>query len=159
MAKTILRSALELLTMPQGGDDFLPFKRYRLGQLPTYEILAKDFDRIGDEAQSIGTAFAFATACIPVALTLTVALTTVIIDSWKVKAPFMVLMFVCYILGLYFSVLAFRQRGRLTKFMQAIRDSQVAPLGEKGDEIGPAESQQLQSEAADSSAPSPEEKV
>jgi hypothetical protein len=107
--------------------------------MQSYEVLVSDFNRIESEAKSIGTDIAFATACIPVAITLHVTLKMVAIPDPTVKYPFLLLMYACYILGAYFGIRAYRQRGRLKEFMQTIRDAQVAPLGEKGSEMGPAE--------------------
>jgi hypothetical protein len=126
--------------------ELIPIKRYRLGKMQSYEILVGDFDRIENEALGIGTDLAFATACIPVGVTLSVTLFTVTIANPLVKDPFLVLMFTCYILGAYFGLRAYRQRGRLRSFMQAIRDGQVAPLGEKGSEISRSELETLPSE-------------
>ncbi|HEX4003648.1 MAG TPA: hypothetical protein VHX36_13445 [Candidatus Acidoferrales bacterium] len=124
-------------------DDQITIKRYRLGNMQSFEVLVGDFNRIEDEAQSIGTHLGFALACIPVAITINITLATVAIPNQNVKAPFMLLMFACYILGAFFSVSAFRQRGRLRKFMQTIRDNQEPPLGEKGNEMSPSDVESL----------------
>jgi hypothetical protein len=145
--------------MSAGENDYPRLKRFRLGEIPSYEVLADDFDRIKDEAQDIGLAFHFAVFCLSVAITISVTLVTVPIENLLVKAIFILVSFGGYVLGLFFLIQAFRQRGRLGKMMQRIRDRQVAPLGEKGGEIGPAESQQLPSEPADSAAPEMEEKI
>jgi len=112
-------------------DDQLPAKRYSLRQVETYEVERGQFDRIESEATGIGTAFAFATACLPVAVTLNVTLATVTIADKNISYPFWLLMYVCYILGLYFAVIAWRQRGNLRRFMSEIRESQVAPIASK----------------------------
>jgi hypothetical protein len=129
-------------TMPL---DQIPIKRFRLGEMQSYEVLVSDFNRIQSEAMSIGTDFAFAVALIPVAVTFTTTLAVATISLAWVRESFTLLMYVCYILGLYFAVRAFRQRGRLKTFMQTIRDAQVPPLGEKGGEIGPSELESLPS--------------
>lgn len=129
-------------------DTRIPAKRFRLREVQTYEVVRDDFDGIETEAMNVGTDFAWATACIPVAITLTITLLTVPVTNQGVKETFLCLMFVCYILGLYFAVNAWRQRGRLKKFMQRIRENQEAPLGEKGEELEPSELQKLPSEEA-----------
>jgi hypothetical protein len=126
-------------------DAHIPAKRYRLREVETYEVVRDDFNRIETEAMNIGTDFAFATACLPVAITLTITLYTVTIADRTVKDAFMLLTFTCYILGLYFAVRAWRHRGHLKNFMQRIRDNQVAPFGEKGEELEPSELQKLPS--------------
>jgi hypothetical protein len=133
-------------TMTSDPNAQIPIKRYRIGQMASYEILVSDFDRIEAEAMTIGTDFAFAIALLPVAVTLMLALVVSKIDIAWVRDTFLTLMLVCYILGLYFSVRAYRQRGHLKRVMQAVRDAQVAPLGEKGSEIGPSELEALPAE-------------
>ncbi len=125
--------------------DQIPIKRFRLGQMQSYEILVSDFQRIETEATSIGTDLAFAFACLPVAITIQVTLRFVTVTDQSVKDPFILLMYACYILGAYFSVRAFRQRGKLKQFMATIKDAQIPPLGEKGSEIGPAEVEAMSS--------------
>jgi hypothetical protein len=142
----ILRFVWGFLVMALRNDDQIPIERFRLGKLRSYEVLVDKFDQIEVVAMTIGTDLAFAMACLPVALALTVTLATVPIQAWNIKGSFLSLTYVCYLAGLYFSVRAFRSRGSLKKFMQAIRDAQEAPLGEKGSEIGPTELQGLPSE-------------
>lgn len=119
--------------------DQIPIKRFRLGEMQSYEVLVSDFDRIESEAKSIGTDLAFFTACLPVAITLHITLRTVTPADQYVRESFTILMWVCYLASIYFGVKAFRQRGRLKVFMQNIRNAQVPPLGEKGSELGPGE--------------------
>jgi hypothetical protein len=127
-------------------DAHIPAKRFRLRAVHTYEVVRDDFDQIETEAMSVGTDFAFAMACIPVAITLTVTLLTVSVANSTVKLAFFCLMFSCYILGAYFGVAAWRDRAHLNRFMQRIRDNQEAPLGEKDEELRPSELEQLPSE-------------
>ena len=118
------------------ADDQLPAKRHSLRQVETYEVERSHFDAIEKEATGIGTAFAFAAACLPVAVTLNVTLKTVPITDRSVADPFWFLMWACYILGLFFAVSAWRQRGSLKRFMDEIRESQVAPIAAK---VSPSE--------------------
>lgn len=148
MTKTILRSALDLFTMTLNQDDYPRVKRFRLGEIPSYEVLVDDFDRIEDEAQDVGLAFHFAIFCLSVAITLCITLATVPVDKWLVKSIFILVIFGGFVLGFFFLVSALRQRDRLKKMMQKIRDRQIAPLGEKDGELGPSELQQLPSEAS-----------
>lgn len=113
------------------ADDQLPAKRHSLRQVETYEIERRHFDSIEREATGIGTAFACAAACIPVAVTITVTLRTVPVANPNAAMPVWGLMWACYILGLFFAFSAWRKRGTLKRFMQDIRDSQVAPVAAK----------------------------
>jgi hypothetical protein len=117
--------------MPLRADDQLPAKRYSLGPVETYEIVRRDFESIGREATNIGTAFAFAAALLPVGITLTATLITSTVSNNNIREALLTLMWVCYILGGYFAVLAYRQRGNLQRFMGEIRDSQVPPIAAK----------------------------
>jgi len=131
-------------------------KRFSLGEIPSYEVLADDFDRIEDEAQDVGLAFHFAIFCLSVAITLCITLATVPVENWIVKSIFICVILGGFVLGLFFLILALRQRDRLKKMMQKIRDRQIPPeLGQKGD----AESQELPSESADGSTSGIEEKA
>jgi hypothetical protein len=113
------------------GDDQLPARRNSLRQVETYEVVRGDFDNIEKEATGIGTSAAWAFAALPVAVTLNVTLKTVTIADPNTAIPIWALMWSCYILGLFFAVSAYRQRGRLKRFMQDIRDRQVAPVAAK----------------------------
>ena len=135
--------------MSPSQDDYPRVKRFRLGEIPSYEVLADDFDRIEDEAQDVGLAFHFAIFCVSVAITLCIALATVPVDNWIVKSIFILVIFGGFVLGSFFLIVALRQRDSLRKMMQKIRDRQVAPLGEKDSELGPSELQQLPSEKGD----------
>ena len=137
MTEEILCSALELFTMSPSQDDYPRVKRFSLGEIPSYEVLADDFDRIEDEAQDVGLAFHFAIFCVSVAITLCIALATVPVDNWIVKSIFILVIFGGFVLGSFFLIVALRQRDSLRKMMQKIRDRQVAPLGEKDSEFVP----------------------
>jgi hypothetical protein len=113
------------------SDDQLLARRNSLKQVETYEVVRSEFDSIEREGANIGTAFAFATACIPVAITITVTLATVSISGASTRITFLLLMGICYILGAYFAVCAYRRRGNLKRFMKGIRDSQVPPIASK----------------------------
>lgn len=147
MESPIVRFALSLFAM-NSDDAHIPAKRFRLREVQTYEVVRDDFDSIEAEAMNIGTDFAFATACIPIAITLTITLFTVSITDRALRDTFLVLMFTCYILGSRFAVNAWRHRGHLKKFMQRIRDNQVAPFGEKDEELEPSDLLALPSEEA-----------
>jgi hypothetical protein len=108
-------------------DAHIPAKRFRLREVQTYEVVRDDFDNIESEAMNIGTDFAFATACIPVAITITITLLTAQVNNQGWKVTFLCLMFICYILGLRFAVNAWRQRGRLKKFTQGFATIKKLP--------------------------------
>ena len=124
------RSALLAVKKMLRADDQLPAKRHSLRQVETYEVECRDFNSIGREASGIGTSFAFAMACLPLAIALNVTLLTVQI-SLNTAFPIWTLMWACYIGGAFFSISAWRKRGELKRFMQEIRDNQVAAVAAK----------------------------
>jgi len=128
------------------NDPYIRAKRYSVREVQTYEVLVTDFDNIESEATNVGTDLTFAVACISVAITIALTLLSVPIPSGTVFTIFSAFLAVCAILGLNFAVKAYRQRGRLKKLMQKIREYQTLPLGEKGGELGAAELGNLPSE-------------
>lgn len=67
-----LRLVPGFLGMATYRDDQIPATRYRLEGLRTYEVLVDDFERIEQEASQVGNSLQFATACVPVGITLTI---------------------------------------------------------------------------------------
>jgi hypothetical protein len=104
-----------------------------------------EFDNIENEAANLGTDVQAATFCLPIAVTITVTLLTVPIANRFTKDAFFLVMTCAYGFGLLSAYRARQQRGRFRKFMENIRASQVESLGEKGQEVGPAELQQQES--------------
>ena len=119
------------------GEDQLPAKRHSIERVETYEVERHQFDSIEREATSIGGFFAMATACLPVGVTLTATLKTVSVPDPVTASALWGLMWACYILGIFFAGFAWKQRGKLKRFMQEIRDSQVAPVAAKEPPVAP----------------------
>ena len=104
-----------------------------------------EFDNIENEAANLGTDIQAATFCLPIAFTITITLLTVQIPDGFKKDAFFLVMCIAYGFGFLSAYRAWRQRGRFRKYMQKIRANQVEPLGEKGQEVGPAELQRQES--------------
>lgn len=121
--------------MPFERDNSIPAVRHHLKGVVTYEVTADDFDRIKVEASSVGTDLQFATACLPVAFTLTITLLTVAVPSNRVFETFLVTMVVLYVVGIYCGVRAWKQRGRFDALVNNVVAQQVGPVGEQGREL------------------------
>ena len=134
--------------MPNHTDDRIPAARHRLRQIVTYEVPADDFNRIEQEASTVGNDMQFAIFGLSVALTVTLTLLTVPITSERKFEIFFMLMLGGYAGGAYCGWRAWKQRGHLRKFMQGIRAMQEGPLGEEGREIKPAELASMPLQAA-----------
>jgi hypothetical protein len=129
-------------------DDQIPAARHRLQGVVTYEVLADDFDRIEQEAKSVGTDLQLACALIPVAIALTVTIKTIPIQDLHTYIVFCIVASVCYLGGVITGVRAWVQRGRLSKLMNRIRAQQGGPVGEEGKELRPSELASLPLESA-----------
>lgn len=119
--------------------DHIPATRYRIKNVDTYEIPVSEFNRIKQEGRNVGTDLQFATAFIPVAITLSITMATVPLPKDRTFIVILVAMLVSWGFGLYFSVSAWRRRGRFDQLMEDLRQLQVGPLGESGKELHPSE--------------------
>jgi hypothetical protein len=125
--------------------DHTSIKRFRRGGLASYEVMRDEFESIESEAANLGSYLQAAIFCFPIAITITITLLTVpLADGFK-KDAFFLTMLSAYVFGCFFAYGAWRQRGRFRRFMQKISANQVEPLGEKGQEVGPAELQNQES--------------
>ena len=120
-------------------DDRIPAARHRLKQIVTYEVPADEFDRIEQEASTVGTDLQFATLLLSTAVSFTVTLCTVAIANERVYEFFIMITIVGYVVGAFCGVRGWKQRGQLNRLISKIRSSQVGPVGEEGKEIKPTE--------------------
>ena len=146
MSRSVFRFVLGLFAMSDDGH--IPATRYRIKNVDTYEIPVSDFNRIKAEGSSVGTHLQFATAWLPVALTLSLTLATVPIQSIRTYVTVLVVMMVSWSMGIFHGVCAYQQRGRFEKLMEGLRQLQVGPLGEEGKELQPSELASLPGQAA-----------
>lgn len=149
MASTIIRFVLGLFAMVPDSNDHIPAKRHRHRAVDTYEVFSDDFERIEEEGSRVGTDLQFATAWLPVAITLTVTLCTATIQNKHIFTAFYVLMWVSYGFGIFHGFNAWKQRGRFKRLLETIKKNQIAPLGEKGNELRPSQLEDLPSQEED----------
>jgi hypothetical protein len=119
--------------------DQIQARRHRLQHVEIYEVAADELDRIEQESTNVGTDLQFATFWFPIGITLTIVLATTPIPSQGFHTGFMVGCFMGYGFGLYFAVRWWKQRSGLKKLVARIRERQVGPLGEEGEELRPSE--------------------
>jgi hypothetical protein len=125
---------LGLFAMPV-EETFIQTRRYRHCAMPTYEVLVDDFDRIEEEAQTIGSDLTFATFWISEALTSTLALPS-IPSAWiHIFSAFLMALIVGYGFGAYFLWRWSKQKNALKKLMKKIRDSQIPEWGQDDKEL------------------------
>jgi hypothetical protein len=114
------------------GDDQIPAKRHSLAPVETYEVERQQFDHIESLAGSIGLPLNAAFALIPVAIALSVTLATAAISNARTVGILWNVMTAFYLVGILCALFAMKQRGELKRYMQVIRNSQVAPVAAKG---------------------------
>jgi hypothetical protein len=139
---------LRAFAMPTGSEHIL-VRRHRVEHAEIYELFGDDLRRIEDEGARVGTHFQFATSWLPVAIALTVTLSTATIQSDRTFYSLEIFTVISYGFGIFHGVCAWQQRGRFKAIMAEIRQRKAGPLGEQGHELKPAQLEDLPSEKAD----------
>ena len=143
MASKLFQNISKVFKMVLRADSHLPAKRYTLQEVETYEVERIDFERIRSESRSVGTHLQLFFFWLPIAIMLTVTLSTIAIPNVRLRELYGCLMFVGYGFSLFHGAFAFRQRGSFDRLMNSILERQIPPLGEKGSELGPSEVDEL----------------
>jgi len=130
-------------------DKHIETKPHRHGPVATYQVFVDDFDRIEEEAESIGSDLTFATFWLSEAITSSLALPTVPKDWIHIFSAFEVATFIGYALGFYFLWRWSRQKNSLKRFMDRIRANQIPEFGQAGKELGLADLASLPAGQAD----------
>jgi hypothetical protein len=130
------------------SEEHIPVKRHRVEHAEIYELFGEDLRRIEDEGSRVGTHLQFATAWFPVAIALTVTLSTIPIPKDRVFEAILIFTIVSYGFALFHGVCAWQQRGRFKSIIAEIRQRKAGPLGEKGEELKPSELEGLPSQEA-----------
>jgi hypothetical protein len=125
----VVRFIAGLIAMPL-DDKHIEAKPHRHGPVATYQVFVDDFDRIQEEASSIGSDLTFATFWLSEAITSTLALPTVPKDWIRIFSSFEVAMFVGYGFGFYFLYRWWKQKTSLKRFMERIRANQIPEFGD-----------------------------
>lgn len=128
-------------------EEHIPATRHRLKSVDTYEITVSDFNRIKLEAGSVGTHLQFATALVPLSVSLWITLFTV---SLETVARYTILVFAVISLceGVFHSALAYRERGRFSQMMEDLKSLQAVPFGSEGNELKPTDLASLPAQQA-----------
>ena len=131
----------------------IPAKRHRLAHVDIFEVTGDELDNIEREAANIGTDLQFSLVLLPIAVSFTLTLVLTTIASPRVYSSFFIITLLTYVLGIYFGIRWFRQRGSFKKLLQKIRDRSVGPIGQEGKELNAAELAELPSTEPPPSAP------
>ena len=111
-------------------DKHIETKPHRHGPVSTYQVFVDDFDRIQEEAESIGSDLTFATFWLSEAITSSFALPTVPPERIHVFSTFEMAMLAGYGFGAYFLWRWWKQKRSLKRFMDRIRANQIPEFGD-----------------------------
>jgi hypothetical protein len=101
-------------------DRHIETRPHRHGPVATYQVFVEDFDRIQEEAESVGSDLTFATFWLSEAATSTFALPTIPNDWLHVFSAFEMAMLAGYGFGFYFLWRWWKHKGSLKRFMDRI---------------------------------------
>ena len=149
MKALLLQVGWFLLGLFAMRDEHIIVKRHRVEHAEIYELFGDDLRRIEDEGSRVGSHLQFATAWLPVAISVTITLVTVAIPNDRVFYSLMIFAFVGYGFGIFHSVNAWQQRGSFKAVIREIRERKVGPLGESGEELKASQLEELPSEKGD----------
>lgn len=148
MKSNWIRFVCGLVAMPI-DDNHIETKPHRHGPVATYQVFVDDFNRIEEEAQTIGSDLTFATFWLSEAVTSTFALPTVPATWLHVYSGFEVAMFAGYGFGAYFIWRWSKQKSSLKRLMDRIRANQIPEFGQAGKELRLSDLANLPAEQAD----------
>jgi hypothetical protein len=129
----------------------IPVRRHGLSHVETYEVTADELDRIESEGADVGFNFHIGLACLTTATSFLVVLFTSPPPDNQPKTfiVFVVIIVVGFLAGIIFAIKWFLARGAFAAVIRRIRERQVGPLGEKGQELKLEQLEDLPSEKAE----------
>lgn len=129
------------------NSDRIPIRRHGIGHVEAYEVTADELERLEKEGADVGFDFHTSLFCITMA---TSFLITLILSppSGKTFDVFVLLVIVGFLVGLIFGIRWFRGRGARSGTIKKIKERQIIPFGEKGEELKPSQLEDLPSEEA-----------
>jgi hypothetical protein len=135
----------------------IPVMRHGLSHVETYDVTSDELERIESEGADVGFDFHIGLFCLTMATSFLIGLILSPPPPEKLKTfvVFVVIVVVGFLAGGIFAVKWFRSRRAFSETIRRIRERVVGPLGEKGNEVRPAELEQLPSEES-GSPPEPE---
>jgi hypothetical protein len=133
--RQVVRSFLNLFAMPF-DDGHIETKPHRHAPVATYQVFVSDFDRIEEEANSIGTDLNFATFWLSEAITSFLAIPTVPPAWIHIFSSFEMAAIAGYGFGVFFLWRWFRCKNALKRLMDRIRSDQIPEFGKKAESWG-----------------------
>ena len=129
-------------------NELIPIRRHRLSGLDVCDVTTDELNSIEREGSNVGTDFQIAQFFITIALSFLAATLSNTPTSDRVYTVFVVVIAVCFALGVAFGIKWWRERGEFSRLIQKIKDRQIGPMGDEGKEIKPAELEELPSQQA-----------
>lgn len=131
------------------GPEHIEVRRHRLPGLDICDVTMDELDAIERVGSDVGLDFNVALFSFGVALSFLVALLSCTkIESRRVFDIFVVCTVVGFALAIIFFIKWFQRRDAFSQLLQKIKERQIGPVGEKGDELRPSELENLPSEEA-----------
>jgi hypothetical protein len=129
-------------------NDRILLKRHGIAHVETYDVTADELDRLESEGGDVGFDFHICSFCLTLATSflLGLILSPPPDNRPKLFVVLVVIVVVGFLMGAIFAVKWFRSRGAFSKTIRRIRDRQIGPVGEKGNELAPSELGALPSE-------------
>ena len=124
--------------MAKGRKEHIVVERHTYAELILFEVTDDELEQLKKEALTVGEDFSFFLVGISVAITVTVTLLSVQIESNRVFEFFVIVAIIGFLMTAYFGIRWYRKRNEFKEVIERIR-SRVAPLGEEGEEIDPSD--------------------
>jgi hypothetical protein len=126
------------MPMAKGRKEHIVVERHTYAELILFEVTDDELEQLKKEALTVGEDFSFFLVGISVAITVTVTLLSVQIESNRVFEFFVIVAIIGFLMTAYFGIRWYRKRNEFKEVIERIR-SRVAPLGEEGEEIDPSD--------------------
>jgi len=130
------------------SDGHIPLRIHSISQLEAYMVTADELDSLEREGCDVGLNFHTCLFCLTLAISFAVTLVTTTIDSRKTFDIFVIIVVVGTILGIYFGIEWYRNRGAFGAIFERIKERQVGPTGSTDHRLPASQIAQLPGVAA-----------
>lgn len=129
------------------NDGRIPIRRHGIGHVEAYDVTVEELERLEKEGSDVGFDFQISLFCITMATSFLIAL-ILSPPTGKTFDVFVLLVIVGLLVGLIFGIKWFRGRGARSLTIKKIKERQIIPFGEEGEELKPSQLEDLPSEEA-----------
>ena len=130
---------------PAMDHEHIPVHRHVVKHVETYDVMEDELARLESEAADVGTDFQIAQFGVTVALAFLAGLLITEIQSDRIYYTYVIIIVLGFFFGIIHGIKWYRHRGSFASTMATIREREIAPMGQKGEELRPSELQVLPS--------------